>query len=594
MIPISRTVVALSVLTLLAPSLARSQGTASPEVSKKTFTISGSVGVVGVAMKGLPGEPITKNDGSYTATVPYGWSGKVTPVREGYEFEPPTREYTGLTEDSKDDNYVARVFTFTISGSAGVPGVVMTGLPNEPITDENGEYSASVEYGWSGLVTPSKEGYTFEPPAGQYAKITADYNHDNYAARVVTCTISDRIAIGDEPIQGVHITAEPGVVYAISETNAQGRYSVQVPYGWSGKLTFKKEGFDFDPPGVSYDSVTSDIIDGKPVPPSEGKAARRARMTPPLPRAAAARSGGDVLVIPTKEVAPERFGQTAEDMRVMLNILRETLSEPRAIHGVLQDYGDFFGDAGRTTDAIYLQGYAAVFMLKADFPLSPPAPQGPAEPPKTEAADPVWQRARDRLYAPQNTVPYGPRGMSREAAEKSFDQLKEDLIRTLRHAANIRNIDPNEWIILTVTGRSDAPFVGGLGGGTYGMMGGFGGGGGGMYGGMVGGMGGYGASYGGGGYGGGSVRADSGSSSGTAQGRSTGRTPRASTAPAAATVLTIQARKADIDAFAKGSSLSPEQRLQPMYGPPRGQEQDLAKGILTFEQFQQKVKVFTY
>ena len=62
-------------------------------------------------------------------------------------------------------------------------------------------------------------------------------------------------------------------------------------------------------------------------------------------------------------------------------------------------------------------------------------------------------------------------GASSEAQEKSFDQLKEDLIKTLKHAANIRNIDPNEWIILTVTGRSGGSFGGGFGGGMYGSMG---------------------------------------------------------------------------------------------------------------------------
>lgn len=494
MIHISRTVVALSVLSLLTPGisqLARSQTPAAPEVSQKTFTISGNVGVPGVVMQGLPDNPTSAADGSYKATVPYGWAGKVIPSKKGYEFEPPSREYTQVTEDQKNQDYVTRV---------------------------------------------------------------------------VTCTISDRIAVDGEPIPGVRVEAKAGGFSTVAVTDAQGRYSLQVPYGSSGKLTIAKEGFEFDPPSVSYKSVMSDIIDGKPVPAGTAAALRRPSARASWPRATGAESGGSVLIVPTKEVTPERFAQTAEDMRVMLNILREKLSEPRTIRGVLYDYGDFFPDAGRTVEALYLQGYAAMFMLKVDFPLSPPAAQSPAEPPKTEPADPVWQRARDRLYSPQNTNPYAP-GVSREADQKSLDQLKDDLVQTLKHAANIRNIDPNEWIILTVTGRNDASFAGGFGGGMYGMMGGFGGGGGGG-GTMYGGMGGYGGGlY--GGSGGGSFRVDSGSPPGTSQGRRTGRAPpRASVAPASATVLTIQAKKSDIDALAKGS--------------------------LSFEQFQQKVKIFTY
>jgi hypothetical protein len=237
----------------------------------------------------------------------------------------------------------------------------------------------------------------------------------------------------------------------------------------------------------------------------------------------------------------------------MLNVLREKLSEPRTIRGVLYDYGDFFADGARATEGLYIQGYAAVFMLKADFPLSVSPPPGRTERQRAEPADPVWQRARDRLYAPPSANRYGPAGLPREADQKSVDQLKDDLIQTLRHAANIRNIDPNEWIILTVTERGGASAGGGMAGGMYGMG----------YGGAAGGM--------GGAYGGGMSMSMGMGSSAVAPPRrrgSAGRAPETPSAPAAATALTIQAKKADIDAFAKGAS--------------------------TLEQFRQQVKVFTY
>jgi hypothetical protein len=265
-------------------------------------------------------------------------------------------------------------------------------------------------------------------------------------------------------------------------------------------------------------------------------------------------------------------------MRVMVNILREKLSEPRTIRGVLYDYGDFFGDSGRAVEALYVQGYAAIFMLKADFPLSPPAPQDQAETQKTEPADPVWQRARDRLYTPQTAGPYGAGGgVPREADQKSFDEFKDDLIKTLKHAVNIRNMDANELVILTITGQSEAalpgmpgtPYGAGRGGGgwvrggSYGGAGGYASGGGGG----MGGMGGYGSSSGSFNYGGGgSFQMDSRSQPGVSRGRSSGgRMPQA---PASTTMLTIQAKKSDIDAFAKGT--------------------------LPLDVFQQRVKVFTY
>jgi hypothetical protein len=361
--------------------------------------------------------------------------------------------------------------TCTISGHvlantpAGVADIRLEGLPGELVTDERGRYEAAVPYGWSGLVTPRKEGCNFEPAFREYAKVTADQREQNFTA------------------------------------------------------------------------MTEPVV---------------------LPHAA-----GEVLVVPTTAVALEKFAETAEDMRVMLDILREKLNEPRTISGVLYDYGDFFGSTGRTVEALYIQGYAAIFMMRMDFSFSPPAPQGRVDAPKQEAVDPVWQRARQRLYQPPDprkgagSRPGGP-------GEMDFNQFKDDLLRTLKHAANIRNMEPNEWVILTVIGQSGEAgppgfYGGGMRGGMGGMgMGGFGGG---TMGGTVGG---YGSAS--GGYSSGGFYSSSNSYSSVSGGRSIGRRAAAPTAGAA--VLTLQAKKGDIDAFAKGG--------------------------LDVEQFQQKVKVFTY
>jgi hypothetical protein len=151
----------------------------------------------------------------------------------------------------------------------------------------------------------------------------------------------------------------------------------------------------------------------------------------------------------------------------------------------------------------------------------------------------------------------------------SFEQFQDEMVKILKHAANIQALEPNEWVVLAIVGQSEgaAPLLppgmgsysrgggGWVGGSAYGSsggsfeVGGFGGGGG-----SAGGSGGFYSSA--QGYSGGSV----------------GRTPDpfaiGSAPPAPATVLTIQAKKADIDAFGKGT--------------------------LDFEQFRQKVKIFTY
>jgi hypothetical protein len=183
-----------------------------------------------------------------------------------------------------------------------------------------------------------------------------------------------------------------------------------------------------------------------------------------------------------------------------------------------------------------------------------------------------------------------------------FDQLRKELIETLKHAANIRNLSQGEWIIVTVIGqgrqsgefypyfyRDDYEYEddatrsedstsrrrprrpsrregGGMMGGTYGGMGGYGGYG--SYGGYGGGTAGFGGGmggYGGGVYYGGTAGFGGGMGGYGGMGGMAGY-GEMGFPPAA--VLTIRAKKSDVD--------------------------DFAKDELDFDQFQEMVEIFTY
>lgn len=445
------------------------------------------------------------------------------------------------------------VKTHIISGGVGMSGVTMQGLPGNPRTDENGCYRAIVKAGWSGLVVPVKTGYTFEPPSRVYETVTEGLTNQNYRAEVIMVTISDRIAFGDdlvdEPIEGIVVTAKPGGYTAT--TDSDGWYEVKVPFGWSGELHMAKQGFAFHPSSTSFENVTEDITKGETSSRRSNRfATRRSGSRGRYRQPFGPLSTDEILVIPTQEVAPKAFAETAEDMRVMGHILREELSEPRTIRGVLYDYGDFFGGPDRPVKATYLQGYGALFVVRLDTPFS--FSQGSSVQARKESepkVDPVWQRA-------QQTLRGSPSPRSRWSAQEdrvSFEQFKGDLLKTLKHATNIRHIDPNEQVILTVIGQNgpSGPSAGDV---SFSFEGGSGG--------FVGGSGGFGGGYSSGGgsfysYGGSSGRSVAGGATAPAQGRQ-----------APATVLTLQAAKADIDAFAKGD--------------------------IDFEQFQAKSKTFSY
>jgi hypothetical protein len=74
---------------------------------------------------------------------------------------------------------------FTISGTITCAGLAladvnMVGLG--VVTDANGFYSAIVSSGWSGVVTPAKYGYTFDPNSRSYTNVSSDQMAQDYNA----------------------------------------------------------------------------------------------------------------------------------------------------------------------------------------------------------------------------------------------------------------------------------------------------------------------------------------------------------------------------------------------------------------------------
>jgi uncharacterized delta-60 repeat protein len=131
-------------------------------------TISGKVvlsgsPLQGVVLEGLPEETMTNGLGDYSATVPTGWTGTVTPRLDGYFFIPPTRTYNNVTTDQLNQNYVSL---------AGEPlQITTTGLPGG-VVDE--AYSGTLEaiggtapYFWSIVSGSFPEGLNLDTGTGE-------------------------------------------------------------------------------------------------------------------------------------------------------------------------------------------------------------------------------------------------------------------------------------------------------------------------------------------------------------------------------------------------------------------------------------------
>jgi len=88
---------------------------ASSEMSPRpVYSISGNAGTAGVTLSYAGGSPVTDaSNGSYTITVPSGWSGTVTPTKTGYTFAPVSRSYTNVLAGAASENYAATAINYT-------------------------------------------------------------------------------------------------------------------------------------------------------------------------------------------------------------------------------------------------------------------------------------------------------------------------------------------------------------------------------------------------------------------------------------------------------------------------------------------------
>jgi hypothetical protein len=218
--------------------------------------IVGNAGVAGAVINYVDGSAKTvtaSSTGAYSISVPYNWSGTITPTKAGYLFVPTNATFTNLTTSQTIQNFAASV-AYTISGNVGIPGATLAyvyGTTKTVVSDTNGNYSIVVPTGWSGTVTPSKTGYSFSPPSITYTNLSANQPSQNYTATYVTFKISGNTGIG-----GVTLTYTDGTVKTVVSDNS-GNYSIVAPLSWSGTVTPSRIGYTFLPVNRTYSNLST-------------------------------------------------------------------------------------------------------------------------------------------------------------------------------------------------------------------------------------------------------------------------------------------------------------------------------------------------
>jgi uncharacterized repeat protein (TIGR02543 family) len=169
---------------------------------------------------------------------------------------------------------IFKIYGYVLEPDANVPveGVFIdaNNSGGSNTTDANGYYEVVVDYNWSGTVTPSKTGYTFEPNGIDYNNVTTDQNN-NYIAILDTFIISG-YAVDSKmltQLEGVLVSPDnDGGPYTSKyyggghdTTDVNGYYEVVVDYNWSGKVVPAKYAYAFEPNKMEYVNVKSDSND---------------------------------------------------------------------------------------------------------------------------------------------------------------------------------------------------------------------------------------------------------------------------------------------------------------------------------------------
>lgn len=229
------------------------------------YTGAGVDGVVLVFADG-GGTATTAGGGYFSRTLPYLWTGCVTPSNAVSSFSPASVCDTNAGVDVSGVQYVWTPPDRTVSGRVtdqtsgeGLDGVTvqLSNSGGTTTTVGGGYFTKIVYYGWSGTVTPATNRGAFTP-ASRSISVTTNLPDQNFAW-VAPVKISGRITHGETG------AGQEGVILTFSNsggstyTGEGGYYTQEVVRGWSGVVTPSHTGDAFSPTNRSYSNVTNDV-----------------------------------------------------------------------------------------------------------------------------------------------------------------------------------------------------------------------------------------------------------------------------------------------------------------------------------------------
>lgn len=162
-----------------------------------------------VTLHGFPETTRVDAMGSFHGEIPLGWSGTIVPESNGHKFIPDKIQVTNLQGDLVNQVFIAAKTPATekyqLSGSvtdssgSALSDVLITGFPTEVRTTSGGSYRVELPAGWTGVIEPVSDKYTFHPSSITITNLSSPLTNQNFTGTIVT-------GIGDE---GPHFSIYP-------------------------------------------------------------------------------------------------------------------------------------------------------------------------------------------------------------------------------------------------------------------------------------------------------------------------------------------------------------------------------------------------
>lgn len=354
---------------------------------------------------------------------------------------PATADISADSNDSASDpNAAFQPEMFILSGSLAEGSVLLKGVPGDPCSRSDGTYHVTVDAGWSGTVTPEKEGFLFWPPSRTYEPFTRDIHHEIYIPKAISdanaplrskvaCTESQALTgtlmMGGVPLQGITLHAVTTSLTAV--TDANGFFSLSVPTRWTGTLRLQAPK-PVRPAEVMQKPVL--VCDLDVVVPDNVSVVNIE--TPPEASDTTGLPDDPLLTLGPPALSCEAMDALHQDLAVMCLLLSE---EAYGVSLVKRD-------PNSEPKAIYLPGDGVLFNVSLDWPLA-----GQLLEPGNSTNSIEWRTARQ--FIERRSAPVSVQEALHHMKTRAFVRK---MTHSLIHGAHIRHLPDDSHITLHILG----------------------------------------------------------------------------------------------------------------------------------------------